>query len=283
LGHEYAGEVIEIGKDVTGFKIGDKVAGFPHIGCGVCSTCQSGRPFFCTSVRFLAGGFGDYMAFPHQVAVRVPQSMSLADAALVEPLACGLRALRLADMRGGENILVLGAGSMAVAVVYWARQLGAQSIAVASRSSSKRDTLLALGADAFHSFEEDDPKALAQLGQPDIVAECVGKPGMLNKAIELVRTTGTVISLGMCMRAEPIVPAFCAFKEIRLHFPIAYSINEFIATARAFETGKVRPEVMVDEVVGLEDVPIVLEKMRAGAMRLKVQVSPSKEPLHAQA
>lgn len=283
LGHEFAGEVLEVGKDVTGFKVGDKVACLPHIGCGTCPTCLSGRPFYCTAVRFLSGGFADYIAFPHQSAVPLPQSLSLADGALVEPVACGLRALNLARMSGGEDVLVLGAGSMALAVVYWARQLGARTITVASRSSSKRDTMLALGADAFHSFDEDDPEAFARMTPPDIVAECAGKPGLLNKAIETVRPTGSVVSLGMCMQVEPILPVYCAFKEIRLYFPIAYTVDEFAATARAFETGTVRPEIMIDEVIGLADVPAVIEKMRAGANTRKVQVDPSMDPIHARA
>jgi threonine dehydrogenase-like Zn-dependent dehydrogenase len=184
-------------------------------------------------------------------------------------------------MRGGENLFVLGAGSMALAVAYWARHLGARSITVASRSSRKRETMLALGADTFHSFDEDDPQALKRMEPPDIVAECAGKAGLLNKAIEYVRPTGAVVSLGMCMHAEPIVPVFCAFKEIRLYFPVAYSVGEFVATARAFETGKVKPEIMVDDVIGLEDVPTVIEEMRAGASTRKIQVDPSTEPAHA--
>jgi len=281
LGHEFAGEVLEIGKDVVGFTVGDKVACLPHIGCGTCHTCLNGRPFYCSAIRFLSGGFADYIAFPYRSAVRLPDCLSLADGALVEPIACGLRALRLADMRGGENLLVLGAGSMALAVVYWARHLGANTITVASRSSKKRETILAIGADRFHSFAEDDPQALDQWGPWDIVAECAGKSGLLNKAIELVRPTGTVISLGMCMQTEPILPVYCAFKEIRLHFPVAYSVNEFVATARAFEAGKVKPEIMVDDVIGLEDVPVVIEKMRSGTGTMKVQVDPAMEPVHA--
>jgi len=283
LGHEYSGEVVAIGKDVTGFKVGDRVACLPQIGCGACQTCLNGRPFYCSAIRFLSGGFADFIAIPHQTAVRLPQSLSLADGALVEPIACGLRALRLADMRGGENLLVLGAGSMALAVVYWARQLGARAVTVASRSSKKRDTMLTFGADRFHSFAEDDPAALDRAGPWDIVAECAGKPGLLNKAIEYVRPTGTVISLGMCMQPEPIVPAFCAFKEVRLHFPVAYSVNEFVATARAFESGRIRPELVVDKVIGLDDVPRVIASMRAGTGAQKIQVDPSMEAVHADA
>jgi (R,R)-butanediol dehydrogenase/meso-butanediol dehydrogenase/diacetyl reductase len=138
LGHEYAGEVVELGAAVAGFRPGDRVACLPQAGCGACEACRAGRPIMCAQVRFVSGGFGDYVAVPAANAVRLPQGLSLADGALVEPMACGLRALRLAGLRAGERVLALGAGSMAIAIVYWARRLGAGRIVAASRSGHGR-------------------------------------------------------------------------------------------------------------------------------------------------
>jgi threonine dehydrogenase-like Zn-dependent dehydrogenase len=162
--------------------------------------------------------------------------------------------------------MVLGAGSMASALIYWARVLGAAKIVVASRSAHRRDVALAMGADAVHSFDEDAPDALISAfgGLPDIVAECVGKPRMLNKAIDHVRPEGTVISMGMCMQPEPLLAVRCAFKEVRIFFPLGYSLNEFVETAKAFDSGHVRPDLMVSEVIALEDLPAAMDRMRAG-------------------
>jgi len=274
LGHEYAGEIIETGKAVIGFRVGDRVTCMPQAGCGTCAPCRLGRPIFCRQCTFLTGGFADFIAIPARSAVLMPQSLSFADAALVEPMACGLRALRLAGMRGGERVMVLGAGSMAIALIYWARVLGAASVLAVSRSAHRRDTLMALGADAVHGFDEDDPSAATRAlgGPPDIVAECIGTPGMLGKAIEHAATGGAVICMGMCMQPEPVTPALCAFKEIRLYFPVAYSMDEFVETAAAFDKGRLNPELMISDVIGLDDLPGMFESLRAGVKTLKVQV-----------
>jgi (R,R)-butanediol dehydrogenase/meso-butanediol dehydrogenase/diacetyl reductase len=278
LGHECAGEVVEVGAAVTRVKVGDRVACMPMAGCGVCPLCLEGRPARCPQVRRNLGGFSDYMAAAERSVVRLPQSLSLADGALVEPIACGLRALRQAGLRGGERVLVLGAGAMAMAVTFWARELGAGAIAVASRSAHRAEMAHVMGADAVIAFDDPDPGAIPRAlgGPPDIVAECVGQPGMLARAVEAVRVGGVVISLGMCGERDTLVPAACTYKEARLVFPFAYSEAEFAATVRAFDAGRIRPDLMVSEVIGLDAVADAIADLRAGRRKaLKIQVDPA--------
>jgi (R,R)-butanediol dehydrogenase/meso-butanediol dehydrogenase/diacetyl reductase len=222
------------------------------------------------------GGFAEYIAVPATATVSLPQTLSLSDGALVEPMACGLHALRMARMQAGARILVLGAGSMALSVVYWARRLGAGTIIALSRSSHRNEVMLAMGADGVHRFEANDSKPLTEAlgGPPDIVAECIGKAGMLNKAIDHVRPQGTVLAMGMCQQSEPIVGVRCTFKEVRLFFPLGYSIAEFAETANAFNSGHVRPELMVSEVIPLDELPNAIESVRSGRKSLKIHVDP---------
>jgi threonine dehydrogenase-like Zn-dependent dehydrogenase len=282
IGHECAGEVVAVGREAGAFKVGDRVACMPASGCGRCDICREGRPILCRAIRPHGGGFADYMAPTIHGVTRLPDSLSLADGAFVEPMACGLHALRQAGLRGGERVLVLGASAMAVSLVFWARRLGAGRIVVASRSAHRREAVLSLGADAVHSFDADDPQMLAQAlgGPPDIVAECVGKPGMLSRAIEQARVGGTVISMGMCAHQEPVIPAGCTFKEVRLFFPLAYSLAEFEETARALDAGAVDLQQMVSEVIALEQLPATIESLRAGRRTLKIQVDPGLAPAH---
>jgi (R,R)-butanediol dehydrogenase/meso-butanediol dehydrogenase/diacetyl reductase len=273
MGHESAGEVVEVGRLVTKVKVGDRVALMPSAGCGACQSCQEGRPLLCASAVQQVGGFGEYIAARARAVTVLPQTLSLADGALVEPMACGLHGLRKAGLRGGERILTLGAGSMAMAVAFWGRRLGASRIVCTSRSSYRDQSALVLGADAVCAF--DDESILDALGgPPDIVAECVGKPGMLAKAMELVRPGGVVVSLGMCGQAEPVIAAAGAFKDLKLVFPIAYSVDEFVETARAFDAGLVRPDVMVSDVIPLSAVPDAIEALRQGRQSRKIQVDP---------
>ncbi len=280
FGHEFAGTVLDVGRDAEGFRTGDRVACMPVSPCGQCEPCREGRLLFCTRDRGLATGFSEYVAVPANAAVRLPQTLSLADGAMVEPMACGLRALRSAGMTAGQRVLVLGAGSMAMAIVWWARRLGAASVVVASRSSRRRDTCMLFGADAVHSLTDDDPAELGiELGgAPHIVAECVGKEGMLNLAVRHVRLGGTVIGMGMCMRPEPVLPIGLTMKEVKLTFPLAYSPEEFEETARAFDATGFHPDQMVSEVLALERLNSVLAGMRSGSQGLKVHIDPRITP-----
>jgi threonine dehydrogenase-like Zn-dependent dehydrogenase len=277
FGHEFSGEVREVGRGVSGVKRGDRVACLPCLGCGECEGCRGGNALFCVSVARFAAGFAEFIAAPGRAVTLLPASLSFADGALVEPIACGLHALHRGNMRGGERVLVLGAGSMGLAAVYWARRLNAKIVAVASRSMHRKDAALAMGADIVAGCDRDGLAALeAALGGPaDIVVECVGKPGVLNVAIDCVRNEGTVISMGMCLQVEEFVPGRCAFKDVKLLFPIGYSASEFAETARSFDAGHINPELMIGSVVALESLPMVLEQLRSGTVRKKVQVAPA--------
>ncbi|HEX7856858.1 MAG TPA: alcohol dehydrogenase catalytic domain-containing protein [Sphingobium sp.] len=282
IGHEYSGEIVEIGSAVTGLKVGQRIACLPTTPCGTCEGCRFGNPIFCLAPQGLEkgqryGGFGEYVAMPVGGAKPIPDWLSYSDGALVEPMACGLHAIAMAGMAPGTKVLVLGAGSMAMSVVYWARRLGAGRIVVASRSTRRRDLAYAMNADAFHSFSDDETAALSSKlgGAPDLVAECVGKNGMLGLALEHVRPQGTIISLGMCQHAEPVLPAACSFKEVRMFFPVGYTVDEFVATARAFEADLIHPDMMVSDTISLGALPNTLEELRRGSREgAKIHVDP---------
>lgn len=278
LGHETAGTVIETGSAVTSFRIGDRVSVFPRGFCGNCNSCRAGRPMFCEHGPGQSGGFGERLVITETSGFRFPDSVSIAEGALVEPIACGRRAFHMARMRKGETVLVLGAGSMGLAAVYWARQMGAGRIVVATRTAARHEIALAMGADAAVSTSDKDPDTFTRAlpAPPDIVVEATGKAGMLQLAVEKVRTGGSVVSLGMCVAADPIVPAFNAFQEVSMFFPIAYSGEDFTETVRAFDAGTIRPEVMVTETMELSRLPALIEEMRGEHSHLKVQIVPER-------
>lgn len=276
LGHEYSGEVIDKGPLVKGLKVGDWVACLPRGFCGQCDACRQGRPLFCTAGKPLWGGMSEYLTAPETSLVLLPQGLSLSDGALVEPMACGRRALRSARFKAGDRMLVLGAGAMAWAVVYWGRLSGAGEITVLSRSAHRRDVVMNMGADRYLCHEEDDAELIDWLALQayDVVAECVGKPGMIGRAIEYVRPAGNVVSLGMCLCSDSIVPVACAFKEVSISFPVGYSIEDFQETVRAFDAGAVKPECMVSDTIGIDEAPTMFERLRAGSRHLKVLIDP---------
>ena len=275
MGHESAGTVIEVGKGVSTLRVGDRIAVLPRGFCGHCPPCRAGRPLFCETGPQQFGGFGERLVITENSGFRLPASVSLAEGALVEPIACGRRAFRLARLQRGDSVLVLGAGSIGLAAIFWARAMGAGRIVVATRSAARHAIALAMGADEAVSLG-DDPEALdrALPLPPDFVVEGTGKPGALGEAVSRVRTGGTIVSLGMCTHADPTIPALNAFRDVTMIFPIGYAAEDFTETLRAFDTGHARAEMVVSDTVPLPGLPGLIETMRGPGSHLKVQITP---------
>lgn len=276
-GHEFAGEVVAIGAEVDNLKVGDRVASLPMTGCGRCAACVEGVPFFCSQgMRGLPGAFAEYALASARESVKLPSSLSLADGALVEPMAVGLHGVVLAQMQPGARVLVLGAGPIGLAAVFWARQLGAGNIAVSASSRRREDLALIMGADDFLDPDENLATAAAASlgGAPDVVFECAGVPGVIAKAVDAVRGRGTVVVLGCCSVPDTFTPAAALFKEVRLQFSNTYSVQQFEHVARTFDAGHVEPRAMITDTVSLEQLPDAFEALRQRSNQCKVMVDP---------
>jgi (R,R)-butanediol dehydrogenase/meso-butanediol dehydrogenase/diacetyl reductase len=224
-------------------------------------------------MRPMMGGFGEYTLADERLAVRLPEALSFADGALVEPLSCAARGVAMAALKPADRVLVLGLGAIGAGVIFWARRLEAGRIVASARSGGRAALAAALGADGFvQSAALQTELADALGGAPDVVFECTGAAGMIATAIDLVRPGGTVVCLGLCSAADSFTPALAAYKEVILRFSLAYSLQDFQATVAALESGA---PPMVEATVDLNAVPDLLESMRAGASRAtKILVDP---------
>lgn len=276
MGHEFAGEIVETGAEVTGLRKGQLIAVYPSTGCGTCPACRTGNVNLCPQGAHIMGGYAEYASIPASVAVPLDEGLSAAHGALIEPLTVGLYGVRLAQIGPGDSVLVLGAGSVALAAVYWARRLGAGRIVVLSRSDRRAAMALAMGADAFLRYGDDECAEAAEVlaGAPDIVLECVGTPGMLGKAIDHCRPFGKVLSLGFCTLPDPIVPAVAGFKSATLQFPTGHTPADFRHVARTMRSGHVDPAMMITAVIPLADVPARFAAMLEVNADTKVQIAP---------
>jgi (R,R)-butanediol dehydrogenase/meso-butanediol dehydrogenase/diacetyl reductase len=276
-GHEYAGEIVAIGAGVDGYATGDRITALPSTGCGTCEACRRGNLVLCRSAPGVMGGFAEYMRVPSQVTVKLPATLSLADGALIEPLAVALHGVRMAGIKPGDRVLVLGAGSVALCAIYWARRLGAGRIAATSRSARRADMARDMGADAFilHGDTEVAEVVEALGGAPDIVFECVGVPGFLMKGVQHAAPFGQVISLGFCIEPEQLLPAMAAFKAVTLHFPVGYTLAEFAYVAREMDRGHVDPKLLISAVAPLGELPEILERLRGSNAETKVHIAPA--------
>jgi 2-desacetyl-2-hydroxyethyl bacteriochlorophyllide A dehydrogenase len=277
LGHEFAGEVVAMGANAGNYRLGDVVAGLAVAGCGKCVQCLAGDPMWCERGFVPAmGGFGQYTVVKGLSAIKLPSSLSLADGALIEPLAVGLHGVKLAAITPGSKVLVLGGGPIGLAATFWAHRYGANRIVVASRSRRGEERALRMGASRFEVFGDQfsfDLKA-ALGGMPDVVLECIGVPGLLTQAIEIVRPRGTVVVLGNCMLPEPLVPSLLIFKELRLQGSMVYSRREFEIVADIMDAGHVEARAMVTDTVSLAELPGAFESLRKPTYQCKTLVDP---------
>ncbi len=279
LGHEYSGEVVEVGKDVGKLKLGDRVVAQPFSGCGKCRECLDGNLYWCANRKSSMGGFGEFVIAAERAAVKLPAGVSLADAALVEPLAAALNGVHSAHCSRGARVLIIGAGAMGMGCTFWARQLGAGRIVVASRSDSHAQLAYSLGANAFlKTGRENFTDAVNQefAGAPDLVFECAGAPGTLELAVNCVKPRGTVAALGLCMVPDPWRPVNALRKQVRIQFAAAYSMLDFIHCVDTLAAGTVEPRAMISDTIGLNDLPDTFEALRRPSGQCKVLVDPWK-------
>ncbi|MGO9512701.1 MAG: alcohol dehydrogenase catalytic domain-containing protein [Steroidobacteraceae bacterium] len=279
IGHEFAGEVVAIGSEVAGFKVGDRVTAMPVVGCGRCASCLQGETAWCTAGLIgLTGGYGQYAPTKAHAAMRLPASLSMTDGALIEPLAVALHGVALAQLEPGCRVLVLGAGPIGLGAVYWARLLGGGRIAAMSRSRRGEELALELGASCFVQSGEGAEAALkgALGGPPDVVFECIGQPGMLTQAMHLVRPRGTVVILGNCMLPDTVYPSLAMFKQLRIQGSMVYSLREFQAVADVLDAGHLEPRAMVTDTVSYAQLPQVFESLRHPLNQCKVMIDPWK-------
>ncbi|MBW8785226.1 MAG: alcohol dehydrogenase catalytic domain-containing protein [Novosphingobium sp.] len=274
IGHEYAGEIVALGKNAEGYRIGDKLAVIPSLACGQCEGCAQGNHILCRCAGSAMHGFAEYAPVPTGVAIKLPNTLSMADGALVEPLAVSLYGVRQSGLQPGDPVLVLGGGTVALYAIYWARRLGAGKIVAMSRSDRRRDLALAMGADAFTRYGDNEVGEVVEaLGaSPRIVFEAVGAEGMLGKAIQHAALYGKVVSLGFCTHPDPVMPAMASYKCVTLQFLVGYAKRDFLYIADQMDKGHTDPKAIITSDIPLVDLPATFERLRGPNNETKVHM-----------
>lgn len=276
LGHEFAGEVVALGKGVEGLSAGDRVAVSPLASCGYCEACRKGEVQWCATFGLQAGGYAEFAVTRPNQCVRLPMSASLADGAIVEPLAVALHGVNLSGLQRGDRVLVLGAGPIGLAVAFWARRLGAARVVVQDIAEWQRDRALAMGADNFVVDAVDPVGASTRaLGGPaDVVFECVGLPGLIAQAVRQVRNRGTILLLGLCTRPDTLNTFAMLSKEVKLVTSAFFTLPEYQAALDVLESGAAEPRMLVTDTVALSGVPAVFESLKSRTHQCKVLIDP---------
>lgn len=200
LGHEYSGEVVEVGEGVTGFAVGDHVTVDPNIYCGHCAYCQNGKKQLCPSMEAIGvtrdGGFAQYSRIPASQAFKLEPTVPWEAAAMAEPLACCLHGIDLAGIQVGDKVCVVGGGAIGLLMVQLAKLSGASQIVLSEPNEKRRQVGLQLGANAaLDPTRPDAQEAFAQVlgGGTNVVIECVGNVPAVKSAFQFAGKGATVL------------------------------------------------------------------------------------------
>lgn len=278
-GHEFAGTVVEVGEGVEGFGVGDRVAVTPSVFCGVCHECRTGRGNLCPN----AGGFGTSMpgGFAERVAVlakhafHLPDHLSFAMGAMIEPLACVVHGFDRLRPRPGDAYLVYGAGTMGLMLAQYARFAGARTVAIVDINPTKLERARSFGFEVLgRSF--DDVRGASPRGFDDVI-EATGVTAVASAAFEAVVRGGRLLLFGVYPPGERA--AFEAYRIFNSEIDVIGSmavIDTFEAGLEAMAAGAIDAARMATHSFPIEAFPDALDVLRRGE-GMKVQIVPSRQ------
>jgi (R,R)-butanediol dehydrogenase/meso-butanediol dehydrogenase/diacetyl reductase len=281
LGHEFSAEVVEVGPDVVGWAAGDRIAGFPVVGCGTCVQCRAGAPAKCATMSQLGlhrpGAFAEYTTLAAAGAFRLPDSIDDHVGALVEPLAVAHHALDRTPRAPDAPVLVIGGGPVGAAVALWARHLGAREVMVSDPVPHRRELAERVGATAtVDPVTQDVASEFARVAgeAPGVVVECVGVPGMIQHAMDVAGVDARVTVVGVCMGQDEILPITALFKELATQYVLYYRTADFGATIRELASGALDPAPLFTGTTTMDELPERFESLKHPSFDCKVVLEP---------
>jgi 2-desacetyl-2-hydroxyethyl bacteriochlorophyllide A dehydrogenase len=258
-GHELSGVVDAVGPDVTSLRVGDQVAVEPLVPCRACRYCHSGHHQLCPRAEFLAadvdGGFAEYVVLPELMLHQLPPAVSLAQAALAEPLAVALHALRLGGVGRGSTVCVLGAGTIGLLVLQAARASGAARVLITARYPHQAELARTLGADGVVDGDAEVAAEIVRLTDgegADAVIETVGGHAPTPaQAVSAARRRGRVAIVGAFAAPQPFDFRTLVMKELTLVGSHTYDYGpdmhrDFEVALSLLATGAVNLDRFVD-------------------------------------
>lgn len=289
MGHEAAGVVAEVGSEVKGFAVGDRVTFDSTVYCGMCAFCRKGEVNLCDDRQVVgvscgdyrrAGAFAEYVTVPARIAYQLPEGLGFAEAAMLEAVSVALHAVAVTELKGGETALVIGAGMIGLLVLQAARIAGCSRVFVADIDATRLKSAGALGADeTILASGAELVKEILQLTEGrgvDVVLEAVGRNETVATAIDSVRKGGTVTLVGNITPQVSLPLQKVVSRQIRLQGSCASS-GEYPEAMKLMIEGKIKVGSLITAVAPLSDGPAWFDRLHAGEPNLmKVILDPRK-------
>jgi 2-desacetyl-2-hydroxyethyl bacteriochlorophyllide A dehydrogenase len=265
-GHEFGGVIRELGSDVRGFRVGDRVAVDPIISCHACPACRSGHLNACRTLKLLGveldGGYGQYVAAPASHLFPLPDNLPMKYVPMVEMYGLGHHVLSRGRVQPGETVVILGAGRLGLSVLdVLCHSVSPGLTIITDIQPFRLETARTLGADFTIDAEDDDPVArvmeLTHGAGADCVIECVGhfheiadREPPLAQAVRMIRTAGRVVTAGMYERPTAVHFKTLVIKEAEI-IASRVTLGEFPRAIRMMSKGILHPDLLVTHEVAL--------------------------------
>jgi L-iditol 2-dehydrogenase len=286
LGHEMAGEIMEIGEEVDNFHIGDRVFVSHHVPCGKCRYCLAGHQSVCDVLRtshFDPGGFAEYIRVPKinvQLGTfRLPEEITFDEGSFIEPLACVVRAQRFARLSPGQTVLVIGSGISGLLHIQLARARGAGRIIATDISDFRLKAASRFGADATIRGSEEVANKVRELNDgrlADLVIVCTGAMPAIQQAVKSIDRGGTLLFFAPTAAGVDVpIPLFDFWRdEISVVTSYAGSGQDLVESIELIRTREVRVADMITHRLPLADTARGFLLAANGQESIKVIIDP---------
>jgi len=288
LGHEIAGEIVEVGKGVERFKRGDRVFVSHHVPCNTCWYCLHGNHTVCETLHttnFDPGGFAEYIRVPRINVDRgtfvLPDEVSFEEGAFIEPLACVIRGQRVAQFRAGQTVVIMGSGISGMLHLMLARATGAGRIITTDISEFRLNKALEFGADAVIDAKEDVParvRALNDSRPADLVIVCTGALSAFKQALQSVDRGGTVLCFATIDPGVELPIPLNDFWRNGITVLPSYANSPYDAQVaiQLLRARRLPVQEMITHRLGLAEAGLGFKLMAGGKDSLKVIIEPQR-------
>lgn len=290
IGHEIAGEIVEVGANISGHQIGDRVQVIAAIPCGDCWLCKSGRMTICENQLSMgyqfAGAFAEFMIIPREVIKvdgvnKIPEGISFDEAAVTEPLACVLNSQKIVGIGAGDTVLVMGAGPIGCLHVRLARALGASKVFLSDINGDRlRLSSNVVKPDASIDMSSSDlateMKNLTEGRGPSVVITAAPSGAAQELAISIVAPGGRVSFFGGLPKDKPMINCdanIVHYKEVTLFGANGSSPSQNREALSMIASGKVKVADLITHRVSLSEVSSAIDAVLSGTA-IKVVVNP---------
>ncbi len=286
LGHEIAGEIWALGEGVTSYRTGDPVFVSHHVPCNTCHYCLNDHHTACETLHttnYDPGGFAEFIRVPRINVDRgiflLPAGLSFEEGAFIEPLACVVRAQRLAALRPGQTVLILGGGISGILHLLLAKASGAGRITVTDISDSRLEMAEKFGAEAALKADEDIPARLRRINSgtlADLVIVCTGAPQAFVQALHAVDRGGTILCFATTEPEVALPVPLNEFwrNEIKLMTSYANAPRDALTAIELIRSGRVPVREMITHRLPLHEAARGFALVAQGNESLKVIIEP---------